>query len=220
MMLEMSATRSILSMAAKHRERYLRNFHELGRRALDYQITPERPLAYLIPAGQGRDEAVAKMIGALTAQGVEVHRLERELHGTVGGTLHTAAANAHTNTPEAGQPPARTGRTARRGGTTTPHGAAQVEQDIPLGSYLVLLAQPYRANVEALFERQIYPDRRTAGGEAERPYDVAGWTLPLQMGVETLPVMSLREPASERRLALVRDEAEVRRALGLAATSC
>jgi zinc carboxypeptidase len=53
------------------------------------------------------------------------------------------------------------------------------------GSYVILLAQPYRANVKCLFEAQKYPDRRLyPGGPAEPPYDVAGWTLPMQMGVD------------------------------------
>ncbi|HXG92516.1 MAG TPA: M14 family metallopeptidase [Blastocatellia bacterium] len=53
------------------------------------------------------------------------------------------------------------------------------------GSYVVLLAQPYRANVKCLFEAQHYPDRRIyPGGPAEQPYDVAGWTLPMTMGVD------------------------------------
>ena len=57
------------------------------------------------------------------------------------------------------------------------------------GSYVVLLAQPYRANVKCLFEPQRYPDRRLyPGGPAEPPYDVAGWTLPMQMGVEYVEV--------------------------------
>lgn len=53
------------------------------------------------------------------------------------------------------------------------------------GSWVVLMDQPYRANVKALFEAQTYPDRRLyPGGPAEQPYDVAGWTLPMQMGVD------------------------------------
>jgi hypothetical protein len=54
----------------------------------------------------------------------------------------------------------------------------------PAGTDLVLMAQPFRAYVKTLLEQQIYPTRRAAAGTApERPYDVAGWTLPLQMGV-------------------------------------
>jgi hypothetical protein len=53
------------------------------------------------------------------------------------------------------------------------------------GSYVILMSQPYRANVKCLFEPQKYPDRRLyPNGPAEPPYDVAGWTLPMQMGVD------------------------------------
>ncbi len=55
----------------------------------------------------------------------------------------------------------------------------------PAGTDLILLAQPYRAYVKTLLERQDYPVRRPyAGAPPERPYDVAGWTLPAQMGVD------------------------------------
>jgi hypothetical protein len=195
MNLEIAASRAVLSMAAKYRARYLRNFYELGRRALNWPPAPDGyPLAYLIPAGQGRDEAVAKLVSTLIAQGVEVHRLERELHVSY-----------------ADQGPPKTHSAALPDKDTPP---AQVEE-APLGSYIIFLAQPYRANVQALFEVQAYPDRRTERGEAERPYDVAGWTLPMQMGVEALAVRRIDEPVEKRKLALVRDEAEVRADLGL-----
>ncbi len=198
MNMELVAARAVLSLAATYRASYLRNFYELGRRALDWQpsaSTPARPLAYLIPAGQGRrDENVSKMIGALVGQGVEVHRLDRELHAALQIPLHIDSGRENRVSPD--------GRTGAM-------------QEIPGGSYIVFLAQPYRANVQALFERQVYPERRAAGGEAERPYDVTGWTLPWQMGVEAIPVLNIREAAGERRLTLVRAEAEVRRDLGL-----
>ena len=58
------------------------------------------------------------------------------------------------------------------------------------GSWIVFMAQPYRAHAKDLLERQRYPDRRLyPGGPPDSPYDVSGWTLPLQMGVEVVAVM-------------------------------
>ena len=63
----------------------------------------------------------------------------------------------------------------------------------------MLLAQPYRANVKCLFEPQRYPDRRLyPGGPAEPPYDVAGWTLPMQMGVDYVEAESLFDAELEK----------------------
>lgn len=52
------------------------------------------------------------------------------------------------------------------------------------GDYWIPLAQPYSKFVIELMEPQRYPEvRLQAGKEILRPYDVATWTLPLQMGV-------------------------------------
>jgi hypothetical protein len=65
--------------------------------------------------------------------------------------------------------------------------------EMPLGSFLVFVNQPQKNNVLSLFERQVYPNRVNAAGEAEVPYDVAGWTLPLQMGVEADAVWGIKD---------------------------
>jgi hypothetical protein len=87
--------------------------------------------------------------------------------------------------------------------------------EYPFGSFLVFLNQPQRGNVQALFERQVYPNRVNADGQPDVPYDVAGWTLPLQMGVETLSVTAIVEKENERGLEKVTDINQVRRQLNL-----
>lgn len=52
------------------------------------------------------------------------------------------------------------------------------------GDYWIPLAQPYAKFVLEMMEPQRYPEvRLQPGKEILRPYDVASWTLPLQMGV-------------------------------------
>lgn len=63
-----------------------------------------------------------------------------------------------------------------------------VGRTFPRGSWVIPAAQPFRPHVKDLLERQRYPDRLTGRGEPETPYDVAGWTLPLQMGVEAVEI--------------------------------
>ena len=59
----------------------------------------------------------------------------------------------------------------------------------PAGTYILYCSQPYRSHLNDMMERQIYPDRfQYPGGPPEAPYDTAGWTLPLQMGVRRVSV--------------------------------
>lgn len=58
----------------------------------------------------------------------------------------------------------------------------------PAGSYVILMSQPFRPFAKDMMERQTYPVQRAANGTIERPYDVTGWTLPLQMGVEAIEI--------------------------------
>ncbi len=201
MKMEMIAVRSVLSLAAKYRAEYLRNFFELNHNSISNRIPENEPIAYLIPAGQGRDEAVAKLLATLINQGIEVHRLERELHVAEGQEVLE-----------------RTNPTNERVGefkkVITDH--TEGVHEVPAGSYIVFVAQPQRANVLALLSPQIYPNRISPTGEAERPYDVAGWTLSMQMGVDVPAITAIQESVAERRFSLVRDAAEVRKDLGLA----
>lgn len=151
--IEMIASRSVLSLAAKYRRRYLENFYRLG--AENLKDDPDAPKAFVIPAGQPVAEAISRLVEILKWQGIEIHRLRNELFVTTekNGDYH----------------------------------------EIPLNSLLIFTNQPQKRNILSLFERQVYPNRVGPNGEPDPPYDVAGWTLPLQMGIETIPVWDIRD---------------------------
>ena len=69
-------------------------------------------------------------------------------------------------------------------------------EEIPGGSFYIPVNQIQKNNVLSLFEKQVYPNRVNAAGEAEIPYDVSGWTLPLQMGVEYESVWEIEKEES------------------------
>jgi hypothetical protein len=149
------AAHAVIELAAVQRGKLIRNYVELGRRAIAAG-TDEPPDSFIIPADQTDPGSAAHLLALVQRAGVEIHR---------------AAAPFQMDGVE-----------------------------YPAGSYVVLLGQPYRAHVKDLLERQVYPDRRLyPGGPPITPYDAAGWTLPLQMGVE---VIEARTPV-EAELQLV-----------------
>ena len=60
----------------------------------------------------------------------------------------------------------------------------------PTGSIVIRRAQPYGDHVHDLFDVQRYPTG------AEAPYDVAGWTLPLLLGVQRVECVELPKAAT------------------------
>jgi hypothetical protein len=68
----------------------------------------------------------------------------------------------------------------------------------PAGTWILPAAQPYRAHLKDMMERQAYPRRLNPDGTAEPPYDVAGWTLPLLMGVRTAAAAEPFSATTER----------------------
>ncbi|MEX2530481.1 MAG: M14 metallopeptidase family protein [Gemmatimonadota bacterium] len=63
------------------------------------------------------------------------------------------------------------------------------DREFPAGTYVALASQPYRPYLIDMMGPQLYPDRREyPGGPPEATFDITGWTLPYQMGVEALRV--------------------------------
>lgn len=62
-------------------------------------------------------------------------------------------------------------------------------ENYPKNSYVVYSSQAFRPYLKDLMEPQFYPDRRLyPDGPPEPPYDMAGWTLPIQMGVNVAKI--------------------------------
>jgi hypothetical protein len=62
-------------------------------------------------------------------------------------------------------------------------------REYPKGTYVALMSQAYRPYLIDILGPQIYPDRRQYdGGPPESTFDLTGWTLPYQMGVEAIKV--------------------------------
>jgi hypothetical protein len=62
------------------------------------------------------------------------------------------------------------------------------------GSWVVPTDQEFIALAREVLDVQKYPDiRESPGGAPEQPYDAAGWTLPLSMGVEMQTIGKLDE---------------------------
>ena len=72
----------------------------------------------------------------------------------------------------------------------------------PAGSWVIPMDQAFSAMAKELFERQRYPDEIEAGTSkaVDLPYDVTGWTLPLQMGVN---VDAVTDPLTQEQRALL-----------------
>jgi hypothetical protein len=70
------------------------------------------------------------------------------------------------------------------------------------GTWVILMDQPFSPLVKELFDAQHYPDlRETPSSPPKLPYDVTGWTLPMQMGVLVAPVL---EPVSAQERAALK----------------
>src|SRR5580765_1116536 len=76
--IEMTASRALLSMAAKFRPRYLRQFYEYGRANLTPK--PDEPQAFIVTAGQPNAGTVSRFLEILMGQGIEIYQMTHELH--------------------------------------------------------------------------------------------------------------------------------------------
>ncbi|HXI31886.1 MAG TPA: M14 metallopeptidase family protein, partial [Vicinamibacterales bacterium] len=77
-------------------------------------------------------------------------------------------------------------------------------ETFPAGTWVIPTDQEFAAMAREVLDVQAYPDlRQYPGGPPERPYDAAGWSLPLQMGVRVVAVTAPLTEEARSRLKLI-----------------
>jgi hypothetical protein len=77
-------------------------------------------------------------------------------------------------------------------------------ETFPAGTWVVPTDQEFAAMAREILDVQAYPDlRQYPGGPPERPYDAAGWSLPLQMGVRVVAAAAPLENDARAKMKLI-----------------
>lgn len=182
-----TADRAILDTAAKLRENFLFNIYRMGKNSIEkgsqdnWTITPRRIEA--VQAAIKKDDAKPMGEGR-RSQGYDPRYFEvlrdPEARDPRGFIIPSDQPDFLTATKFI--------NTLIKNGITVHHTSQSFEvqgKTYPAGSYVVKSAQAFRPHVIDMFEPQHYPDDIPyPGGPPRAPYDSAGYTLALQMGVE------------------------------------
>jgi len=184
---EMSNNRAVLDYASRNRETLLHDSYVMGKHSIQngsqdhWTITPQRIEAL---------KAAAEKTGSSGNTRRGVPTLKSELYQSVlrdpkfrdprGYILPSDQADFPTATKFANAL-LKTGVTVLKASQAfTVNG-----RSYPAGSIVVKTAQAFRPHVIDMFEPQDHPnDFLYPGGPPVPPYDSAGWTLALQMGVQ------------------------------------
>ncbi len=204
---ELENNRAMLDFAARQHEMLLYNMWRMGMNSIEkgshdnWTVTPKRIEALMTELAKADPEAAKRIAGVsasdamMSAGGLGMPTLptglyEKVLHDPAHrdprGFIITADQADFANATEFINALLKTGITVMK--ATTPFQVAG--KSYPAGSYVVKTAQAFRPHVMDLFEPQDHPnDFKYPGGPPIPPYDVTGWTLAMQMGVQFDRVM-------------------------------
>jgi hypothetical protein len=174
-----TANKAVLDYASRHRQQLLHDIWLMGKNAIDrgnrdsWTITPKVVDAARAARAEGREDGDA----ATQFNHLFRDKAKRDPRGYVIPTTQPdfLTATKFVNIL------LETGVKVHR---------AKLEFEVggkkyPKGSYVVKCAQAFRAHVLDLFEPQDHPnDIPYPGAAPTPPYDMAGWTLAYQMGVQ------------------------------------
>lgn len=206
---EITNNRSILDLASRYRETFLFNMWRMGMNSIEkgskdyWTVTPKRIEALEAAAAQsagGRGRAgAAAPAGGDTAPaagggggggGRGGGQVSIELYNSV---LHDPKARdargyiLPSDQPDFANATEFLNALIKNGIDCLRATAAftVAGKSYPAGSYVVKTAQAFRPHIMDMFEPQDHPnDFAYPGGPPNRPYDITGWTLAMQMGIQ------------------------------------
>ncbi len=176
---DVTNNRAILDYASRNRETLLYNFYLMGRNSLrngsedHWTITPDRieALRAAAPAGE-RGRLPSDLYARI---------LHDPAHRDPRGYIIPSDQPDFPTATEFVNAFLKTGVTVMKADSVF----EVAGKSYPAGSYVIKAAQAFRPHVLDMFEPQHHPnDFEYPGGPPIPPYDSAGWTLALQMGVQ------------------------------------
>jgi hypothetical protein len=183
-----TADRAVLDIAAKYRENFLFNIYQMGRNSIDrgsrdhVTISPKRVAA--VDSALAADRAQPIVQGEERIRGYEMKYYE---------ILHDPAHRDPRGYILASDQPdfltaTKFVNALIKSGVQIHRSTEAFEvagKSYPAGSYVIKAAQAFRPHLRDMLEPQDYPDDIPyPGGPPRRPYDLVGYTLAYQMGVE------------------------------------
>ncbi len=192
----MTANRAILDIAARMREQFLFNIYRMGKNAIDkgntdsWTLTPKRlaamqaAIAKDLPprqsaGGAAGDDNYFGFQQPIPAKYYDMLR-KRDDRDPRGYIIPASQPDFLTAT--------RFVNSLIKAGIQIHRATAPFTvngKSYPAGSYVVKTAQAFRPHLVDMFEPQDHPnDIPYPGGPPNRPYDITGWTLAFQMGVQ------------------------------------
>ena len=179
---DISQNRAVLDYASRYRETLLFNIYKMGRNSIEkgsqdsWTVTPKRIEALRATAAKQSTSSGGNIAPALynTVLHDPQYRDPR-------GYIIPANQDDFPTAVEFVNSLLKTGITVLQA-----REQFQVAgKSYPAGSFVVKTAQAFRPHILDMFEPQDHPnDFRYPGGPPVPPYDIAGWTLALQMGIQ------------------------------------
>jgi hypothetical protein len=193
---QMIAAISFLEQGARFREHYVMGRWQMASETIE-RGEIEGPGAYVLPLDQADPIAAAELADKLILQGVEVHRTTESFTALPQDDVWFTPHDGTLAIPEWQR---ERMMDSDEGVDESPRSGPDVEpRTFPAGSWVVFGAQPGRAAVLDLLEPQNRRlQREWPDGPFVRSYDGAAYTMPMQMGVESVRVDASQVGGVER----------------------